>query len=110
MTGSAQDFIQIDAPINKGDSGGPSFDTSGKVIGINSMIFSPSGGSVGVAFAIPAETAKAVIPQLKDKGTVTRGWMGIEVQSVTPELADSLGVNDLHGQAFKTAVLRRRPD
>jgi serine protease Do len=96
-TGSAQDFIQIDAPINKGDSGGPSFDTSGKVIGINSIIFSPSGGSVGVAFAIPAETAKTVIPQLKDKGTVTRGWMGVEVQSVTPELADSLGVNDLHG-------------
>ncbi|MDH2399259.1 trypsin-like peptidase domain-containing protein [Bradyrhizobium sp. SSUT18] len=96
-TGSAQDFIQIDAPINQGDSGGPSFDTSGKVIGVNSMIISPSGGSVGVAFAIPAETVKAVIPQLKDKGAVTRGWMGVEVQSVTPELADSVGGSDLHG-------------
>ncbi|TYL76267.1 S1C family serine protease [Bradyrhizobium cytisi] len=96
-TGSAQDFIQIDAPINQGDSGGPSFDTSGKVIGVNSMIISPSGGSVGVAFAIPAEVVKTVLPQLKDKGTVTRGWMGVEVQSVTAELADSLGGSDLHG-------------
>ncbi|TYO67782.1 PDZ domain-containing protein [Bradyrhizobium hipponense] len=96
-TGSAQEFIQIDAPINQGDSGGPTFDTSGKVIGVNSMIISPSGGSVGVAFAIPAEAVKTVIPQLKDKGTVTRGWMGVEVQSVTAELADSLGGSDLHG-------------
>jgi serine protease Do len=96
-TGSAQDFIQIDAPINKGDSGGPSFDTSGKVVGVNSMIISPSEGSVGIAFAIPAETVRAVIPQLKEKGTVSRGWIGAEVESVTPELADSLGVNDLHG-------------
>ncbi|MCK1711325.1 MULTISPECIES: trypsin-like peptidase domain-containing protein [unclassified Bradyrhizobium] len=96
-TGSAQEFIQIDAPINQGDSGGPTFDTSGKVIGVNSMIISPSGGSVGVAFAIPADAVKTVIPQLKDKGTVTRGWMGVEVQSVTAELADSLGGSDLHG-------------
>ncbi|MGY4478911.1 S1C family serine protease [Bradyrhizobium sp. USDA 3364] len=96
-TGSSEDFVQIDAPINRGDSGGPSFDTHGDVIGVNSMIFSPSGGSVGVAFAIPADTVKAVIPQLKDKGVVTRGWMGAQVQSVTPDVAESLGANNLRG-------------
>jgi serine protease Do len=94
---SADGLLQIDAPINKGDSGGPSFNTSGEVVGVNSMIFSPSGGSVGVAFAVPADTVKAVIPQLKDHGKVTRGWMGAELQSVTPELADSLGANGLRG-------------
>ena len=95
--GSTEGFIQIDAPINSGDSGGPSFNTEGDVIGVNSMIFSPSGGSTGVAFAIPGDTVKAVIPQLKEKGVVTRGSMGAEVQSVTPEIADSLGQNNLHG-------------
>jgi serine protease Do len=97
--GSAIDggFIQIDASVNNGDSGGPSFNTRGEVVGVNSMIFSPSGGSVGVAFAIPAYTVKTVIPQLKDKGTVTRGWVGAEIQTVTPELADGLGAKDLHG-------------
>lgn len=73
------------------------FTQAAKSSASTAIIFSPSGGSVGVAFAIPAETAKAVIAQLKDKGMVTRGWMGVEVQSVTPELTDSLGVNDLHG-------------
>ena len=96
-TGSSDDFVQIDAKINRGDSGGPSFNTQGDVIGVNSMIFSPSGGSVGVAFAIPADTVKAVIPQLKDKGVVTRGWIGAQVQSITPDVAESLGVNNLRG-------------
>ena len=96
-TGPTEGFIQIDAPINSGDSGGPSFNTAGDVIGVNSMIFSPSGGSTGVAFAIPADTVKTVIPQLKEKGIVTRGSMGAEVQSVTPEIADSLGATNLHG-------------
>jgi len=95
--GPTEGFIQIDAPINSGDSGGPSFNTAGDVIGVNSMIFSPSGGSSGVAFAIPADTVKTVIPQLKEKGVVTRGSMGAQVQSVTPEIADSLGENNLHG-------------
>ncbi|WP_063696016.1 S1C family serine protease [Bradyrhizobium centrolobii] len=95
--GSSDDFIQIDAPINRGDSGGPSLNTHGNVIGVNSMILSPSGGSVGVAFAIPADTVNAVIPQLKDKGAVTRGWMGAEVQSVTPDIAESIGANNLRG-------------
>jgi serine protease Do len=96
-TGSSEDLVQIDAPINRGDSGGPSFNTHGDVIGVNSMIFSPSGGSVGVAFAIPADTVKTVIPQLKDKGVVTRGWIGAEVQSITPDIAESVGTNDLRG-------------
>jgi serine protease Do len=90
-------FIQIDAPINSGDSGGPSFNTAGDVIGVNSMILSPSGGSSGVALAIPADTVKTVIPQLKEKGAVTRGSLGAQVQAVTPEIADSLGQSNLHG-------------
>ncbi len=106
--GAGGDFIQIDAPINNGDSGGPSFNVDGDVIGVNSMIFSPSGGSVGVAFAIPAETVKLVIPQLKEKGSVTRGWIGAEVQSITPEMADSLGKNDLRG-AIVANVKRNGP-
>jgi len=95
--GSSDDFVQIDAPINRGDSGGPSFNTHGDVIGVNSMIFTPSGGSVGVAFAIPADTVKTVIPQLKDKGAVTRGWMGAMAQPITPDIAEGLGANDLRG-------------
>lgn len=94
---SGQDFLQIDAPINKGDSGGPTFDTNGDVIGVNSVIYSTTGGSVGVAFAIPADVVKAVIPQLKDGGAVTRGWLGVEVQTITPDVAESLGTKDLHG-------------
>ncbi|WP_213287900.1 S1C family serine protease [Bradyrhizobium sp. sGM-13] len=96
-TGSATDFIQIDAPINQGNSGGPSFNARGDVVGVNSKILSSSEGSVGVAFAVPADTVKAVVSQLKDKGAVTRGWIGAKVQPVTPDIADSLGVNDLHG-------------
>ena len=81
--GPYDDFIQIDAPINKGNSGGPAFDMNGNVIGVNTAIFSPSGGSVGIGFDIPASTAKLVIAQLKDKGAVTRGWLGVQVQPVT---------------------------
>ena len=76
--GPCDDFIQIDAPINKGNSGGPTFDIDGNVIGVNTAIFSPSGGSVGIGFAVPADTAKSVIAQLKDKGVVTRGWIGAD--------------------------------
>ena len=90
--GPYDDFIQIDAPVNKGNSGGPTFDVEGNVIGVNTAIFSPSGGSVGIAFAIPAETVKTVVAQLKDKGSVTRGWIGVQIQPVTPEIADSLGL------------------
>ncbi|MGD9769952.1 MAG: Do family serine endopeptidase [Pseudolabrys sp.] len=91
------DFIQIDAPVNKGNSGGPTFDTEGNVIGVNTAIFSPSGGSVGIAFAIPADTVKTVIAQLKDHGSVTRGWIGVQIQPVTPEIADGLGLKSVNG-------------
>jgi serine protease Do len=95
--GPYDDFIQIDAPVNKGNSGGPTFDVDGNVIGVNTAIFSPSGGSVGIAFDIPSETVKTVIAQLRDKGTVTRGWIGVQIQTVTPDLADSLGLKKAAG-------------
>ncbi len=91
------DFIQIDAPVNKGNSGGPTFDTDGNVIGVNTAIFSPSGGSVGIAFAIPSDTVNSVIAQLKEHGSVTRGWIGVQIQPVTPEIADSLGLKKAEG-------------
>ena len=95
--GPYDDFLQIDAPVNKGNSGGPTFNTEGSVIGVNTAIFSPSGGSVGIAFAIPAETVKSVVAQLKDKGAVTRGWIGVQIQPVTPEIAESLGLKTTRG-------------
>lgn len=95
--GPYDDFIQIDAPVNKGNSGGPTFDVDGNVIGVNTAIYSPSGGSVGIAFAIPAETVKSVIGQLRAKGSVTRGWIGVEIQPVTPEIADSMGLKKAAG-------------
>jgi serine protease Do len=95
--GPYDDFIQIDAPVNKGNSGGPTFDVDGNVIGVNTAIFSPSGGSVGIAFAIPAETVKTVVAQLKDKGSVTRGWIGIQIQPLTRDIADSLGIKVAEG-------------
>ena len=84
--------MQIDAPVNKGSSGGPTFDVSGNVVGINTMIYSLTGGSVGIAFDIPADRARAVIAQLKDRGAVTRGWLGVKAQAVTPEIAETLGL------------------
>ncbi|MGA7808032.1 Do family serine endopeptidase [Bradyrhizobium sp.] len=95
--GPYDDYVQIDAPINKGNSGGPAFDTNGNVIGVNTAIFSPSGGSVGIGFDIPASTAKLVVAQLKDKGYITRGWLGVQVQPVTPDIADSLGMKQARG-------------
>jgi serine protease Do len=95
--GPYDDFIQIDAPVNKGNSGGPAFNTDGEVMGVNTAIFSPSGGSVGIAFSIPASTVKSVVAQLKDKGSVSRGWIGVQIQTVTPEIADSLGMKNPQG-------------
>jgi serine protease Do len=95
--GPYDDFIQIDAPVNKGNSGGPTFDVDGNVIGVNTAIFSPSGGSVGIAFAIPASTVKSVVAQLKDKGSVTRGWIGVQIQPVTAEIAESIGLKKAEG-------------
>ncbi|MBO0716969.1 MAG: Do family serine endopeptidase [Rhizobiales bacterium] len=95
--GPYDDYVQIDAPINKGNSGGPAFDVNGNVIGVNTAIFSPSGGSVGIGFDIPADTAKLVVAQLKDKGHVTRGWLGVQIQPVTADIADSLGLKKAAG-------------
>jgi len=95
--GPYDDFIQIDAPVNKGNSGGPAFNTEGEVMGVNTAIYSPSGGSVGIAFSIPASTVKNVIAQLKDKGTVSRGWIGVQIQPVTADIADSLGLKKAEG-------------
>lgn len=95
--GPYDDFLQIDASINKGNSGGPSFNLDGDVIGINSAIYSPSGGSVGIGFAIPASTARTVIESLKSNGAVTRGWLGVQIQPVTSDIADSLGLKDAKG-------------
>src|ERR1700738_2726183 len=89
--GPYDDFLQVDAPVNRGNSGGPTFNTQGQVVGVNTAIFSPSGGSVGIGFAIPAETAQNVIAALKDKGVVARGWIGVQIQPVTSEMADRLG-------------------
>jgi serine protease Do len=91
------DYIQIDAPINKGNSGGPTFDTEGNVIGVNTAIYSPSGGSVGIGFDIPASTVKMVVAQLEDHGKVTRAWLGVQVQPITSGIAESLGMKKAAG-------------
>jgi serine protease Do len=96
-SGPYDDFIQIDAPVNKGNSGGPAFNMQGEVVGVNTAIFSPSGGSVGIAFSIPASTVKNVIAQLKDKGSVSRGWIGVQIQPVTQDIADSMGLKQTQG-------------
>ncbi len=90
--GPYDDFLQIDASINRGNSGGPTFNLDGKVIGINTAIYSPNGGSVGIGFAIPSSLAKPVIEQLKEHGKVERGWLGVQIQDVTPEIAKTLGL------------------
>jgi len=95
--GPYDDFIQIDAAVNHGNSGGPAFDLNGEVVGINTAIFSPSGGSVGIAFAIPASTAKGVVQDLIKDGQVDRGWLGVQIQPVSKDIADSLGLADEKG-------------
>ncbi|MEO1105479.1 MAG: Do family serine endopeptidase, partial [Pseudomonadota bacterium] len=95
--GPYDDFLQIDAPINRGNSGGPTFNLYGNVVGVNTAIYSPSGGSVGIGFAIPASIAEDVIEDLKDDGNVTRGWLGVQIQGITPDIADSLGRESASG-------------
>jgi serine protease Do len=95
--GPYDDFIQIDAPINKGNSGGPTFDINGNVIGVNTAIYSPDGGSVGIGFDVPADTAKKVVAQLEEHGHVVRGWLGVQIQPVTTGIADSLGMKKVEG-------------
>jgi serine protease Do len=94
---SYDDYIQIDAPINKGNSGGPAFNTNGEVIGVNTAIFSPSGGSVGIGFDIPAKTVKLVVAQLKAHGYVNHAYLGVKIQTVSGGIADSLGMKNAHG-------------
>jgi len=98
------DFLQIDAAINPGNSGGPSFNTNGQVVGINTMIVSPTGGNIGLGFAIPASTAKTVIDQLIKTGSVERGWIGVQIQPVTKELADSVGLAEAKGAIVAEAM------
>jgi serine protease Do len=91
-SGPFDDFLQIDAPINRGNSGGPTFNLEGEVIGINTAIYSPNGGSVGIGFAVPSNVAKTVVTQLEEHGKVSRGWLGVQIQEVTPAIAASLGL------------------
>ena len=95
--GPYDDFLQTDASINRGNSGGPMFNLQGEVIGINTAIFSPSGGSVGIGFAIPSSLAKPVVEQIRKHGRVRRGWLGVQIQSVTDEIAESLGLDKAKG-------------
>jgi len=95
--GPYDNFIQTDAPINKGNSGGPLFNMDGQVIGINTAIYSPSGGSIGIGFSIPANLAKTVVAQLREFGHAKRGWLGVKIQQVTPDIAESLGLKDASG-------------
>ncbi|MCX7348061.1 MAG: DegQ family serine endoprotease [Alphaproteobacteria bacterium] len=95
--GPYDDFIQTDAAINKGNSGGPLFDLKGEVMGINTAIFSPSGGSVGIGFSVPSNTAKNVVSQLIQYGETRRGWLGVKIQAVTDEIAESLALPNTHG-------------
>jgi serine protease Do len=96
-SGPYDDFIQIDAPVNHGNSGGPTFNTDGDVVGVNTAIFSPSGGSVGIGFAIAGDVVEKVVDQLKSGGVVERGWLGVEIQPVTQDIADSLGLKTASG-------------
>jgi serine protease Do len=98
------DYIQIDAPINRGNSGGPTFDVYGRVIGVNTAIFSPSGGSVGIGFAVPADLADTITKQLIESGKVTRGYLGVTIQNVTPEIADSLNIAQRKGALVNDVV------
>jgi len=95
--GPYDDFIQTDAAINRGNSGGPLFDMAGEVIGINTAIYSPSGGSIGIGFSIPSNMAKNVVAQLRDYGHARRGWLGVRIQQVTPDIAESVGLHDPSG-------------
>ena len=95
--GTYDDFIQIDAAVNRGNSGGPTFNLAGEVIGVNTAIVSPTGGNIGIAFAIPSETVQTVVASLRQSGTVTRGYLGVQIQPITPELAESLNLKTQEG-------------
>jgi serine protease Do len=103
-SGAYDDFIQTDTSINPGNSGGPLIDSRGAVIGINTAIFSQSGGSVGIGFAIPINLAKTILPQLRDRGQVVRGWLGVSIRPVTPAVAERVGLPDVKGAVVETVV------
>jgi serine protease Do len=98
------DFIQTDAAINRGNSGGPLLNLEGEVIGVNSAIYSPNGGSVGVGFAIPSNTVEYVVAQLRDDGAVERGWLGVSIQGVTPDIAEAVGLDEPYGALVAEVV------
>ncbi len=102
--GNYDDYIQTDAAINPGNSGGPLLNLRGEVVGINSAIFSRTGGNIGIGFAIPVNLAKELVPQLREKGKVTRGWLGVLIQKVTPEIAESLGLDQARGALVADVV------
>jgi len=102
--GPYDNFIQTDASINRGNSGGPLINIHGEAVGINSAIFSPTGGSIGIGFAIPIDMAKEVLPQLRDRGSVTRGWLGVAIQQVTPDLAKTFGLKQTDGALVSDVV------
>jgi serine protease Do len=102
-SGPYDDYIQIDAAVNRGNSGGPAFNLNGEVVGINTAIFSPSGGNVGIAFAIPASTAREIVGDLMKDGTISRGWLGVEIQPITKDIAESLGLSSEKGALVSEA-------
>ena len=108
QSGPFDDFLQVDAPINRGNSGGPLFNLSGEVIGINTAIYSPNGGSVGIGFAIPSSIANTIVAELKAHGQIERGWLGVQIQPVTDDIAASLGLKGPKG-ALVAAVTPDSP-
>jgi serine protease Do len=102
--GPYDDFIQIDAPVNRGNSGGPTFNLAGEVVGVNTAIFSPSGGNVGIAFAIPSSTVERTVTALKEHGSVTRGFIGVQMQPVTKEIAEAIGLKEPKGALVAEAL------
>jgi serine protease Do len=104
----ANDYLQLDAPINFGNSGGPVFNTAGQVVGVNTAIFSPNGGNVGIGFAIPANQVKEIVAELRENGSVERGWLGVQIQDLDDDLADSLGLDSTNG-ALVTEVVPGGP-
>jgi serine protease Do len=104
QSGPYDDYLQLDAPINFGNSGGPVFNVAGEVVGVNTAIFSPNGGNIGIGFAIPANQAKTVVAQLRERGSVERGWLGVQIQDLDEELAASLGIEKSHGALVADVV------
>jgi serine protease Do len=102
--GPYDDFLQIDAPVNRGNSGGPTFNLNGEVVGVNTAIASPSGGSVGIAFAIPSDSAQTIVASLKENGSVARGFIGVQIQPVTKDIAEAMGLKEPKGALVAEAV------